>query len=277
MTRPDAAKILSRWPYSDAAVAAYSTAMTAAFSDARVRGIIEAICADYAGDRPIDMRARLAELAGLAGALGEHEYTVKMLPYIALLDAAWEKYRERGIPREIYLDSFADLLWKTRECRTRHGVYGSAVAFWHWRFFELKCFALGRLQFEPVEYDSAPALNVHIPSSGRLIYEDCVSSYQRAREFFGMSRFVCDSWLLHPACRGLGEGSGIRRFAADYELQYVTDDPQFLDVWNIFGMPFTGDCAALPADTSLRRLWRDYLLGGGVPGRGFGLYNGGGL
>ena len=277
MRQPDTEKILSRWPYSDAAVVAYSTAMTAAFEHPGARGIIEALHERYVGGEDIDMRAALAELVAYAPELGVHEFTVKMLPLIALLEAAREKYRERGISGEIYDSSFADLLWKTRECRARHGVYGTAVAFWHWRFFELKCFALGRLQFEPVEYDGAPALNVHIPSSGRLRNEDCAESYGRAYEFFGIRRFVCDSWLLHPVCRGLNGGSGIRAFAEDYELQYVTDDPQFLDVWNIFGVPFTGDYAALPADTSLQRLWRGYLMSGGVPGRGFGTYNGGDL
>lgn len=273
MEKPDVGKILAHWPYDDAAVAACSTAMTAVFSNPSTRGIIEAIHEDYVRGADIDMRARLAELAAYAPALGEHEYTVKLLPYIALLDAAWDKYRERGISGGIYEDSFADLLWKTRECRARHGVYGTAAAFWHWRFFELKCFALGRLQFERVEYEGAPALNVHIPSSGRLVYEDCERSYRRAYEFFGIRRFVCDSWLLHPVCRGLDGDSGIRAFASDYELQYVTDDPQFLDVWNIFGVPYSGDASAMPGNTSLQRLWKEHLMGGGVPGRGLGLFS----
>lgn len=138
--------------------------------------------------------------------------------------------------------------------------------------FEFRIFGLGRLQFEPVEYAGAPALSVHIPSSGPLRHPDCADSYARAADFFGQRRFVCDSWLLHPVCHGLPEGSGIRSFAADYELQFVTDDPKFLDVWNIFGCAWTGSAADLPADTTLRRLWRDYLLRGGVPGRGYGLY-----
>ena len=58
----------------------------------------------------------------------------------------------------------------------------------------------------------------------------------RAREFFGLGRFVVDSWLLHPVCLKLRPDSGIRQFMADYELQFITDDPQFLDVWNIFGV-----------------------------------------
>ncbi len=277
MKQPETEKILSRWPYSNAAVAAYSTAMAAAFEHPGARGIIESLYGRYLGGEDIDMRAALAELAAYAPELGVHEFTVKILPHIALLEAAREKYRERGISEDIYDGSFADLLWKTRECEKRHGVCGSAAALWEWQFFELRRFALGRLQFDQVEYEGAPALNVHIPASGRLVYEDCERSYRRAYDFFGISRFVCDSWLLHPVCRGLDGDSGIRAFASDYELQYVTDDPQFLDVWNIFGVPFTGDYAALPADTSLQRLWRGHLMSGGVPGRGFGTYNGGDL
>ena len=94
----------------------------------------------------------------------------------------------------------------------------------------------------------------------------------RAREFFGLGRFVVDSWLLHPVCLKLRPDSGIRQFMADYELQFITDDPQFLDVWNIFGVAWEGDAEKLPADTSLRRIWREHLLSEGIPGRGFGLY-----
>ncbi len=277
MGAPDVGKILSRWPYSEAAVAAYSTAMTAAFSNRKARAIIEKALDDYAADRVMDARAVLSELGSLAPDLHLHEYTLKMLPYIALLDSAWEKFRERDIPWEVYLDSFADLLWKTAECMRFHGICGSAAAFWHWRFFELKCFGLGRLQFEVSEYKGAQVLNTHIPSSGRLRHEDCVKSYRRAMGFFGLNSFVCDSWLLHPVCGGLDKTSGIRAFASDYELQFITDDPKFLDVWNIFGAAFSGDYSDLPSNTSLQRLWKGYLMAGGVPGRGFGLYNGGEL
>lgn len=152
------------------------------------------------------------------------------------------------------------------------GVWGSAAAAWDWGFFELRIFGIGRLQFEPLDYAGKPALNVHIPSSRPLIHAECLDSYVRAREFFGLGRFVVDSWLLHPVCLKLRPDSGIRQFMADYELQFITDDPQFLDVWNIFGVAWEGDAEKLPADTSLRRIWREHLLSGGIPGRGFGLY-----
>ena len=130
MKQPETEKILSRWPYSNAAVAAYSTAMAAAFEHPGARGIIEALHERYVGGEDIDMRAALAELAAYAPELGAHEYTVKILPHIALLEAAREKYRERGISEDIYDGSFADLLWKTRECEKRHGVCGSVAALW---------------------------------------------------------------------------------------------------------------------------------------------------
>ena len=272
MQGPDVSRILSRWPYPEAAVAAYSSAMTAAFNDPEARSAIESAMSDYAAGRRLDARALLAHLESLGPECGVHGYTMRMLPLIAALDAAEVKYRERGLSGEMFRDSFADLLWKTLECGRRHGVWGSTAALWTWGFFEFRIFGLGRLQFEPVEYAGAPALSVHSPSSGPLRHPDCAHSYARAADFFGQRRFVCDSWLLHPVCHGLPEGSGIRSFAADYELQFVTDDPKFLDVWNIFGCAWTGSAADLPADTTLRRLWRDYLLRGGVPGRGYGLY-----
>lgn len=272
MYGPDVRRILSRWPYPEAAVAAYSTAMTAAFGNSEVRCEIETSAADYEAGEEIDARALLARMEELALDCGVSAYTMRMLPLIALLDTAEKKYSERGLSEEMFRNSFADLLWKTLECERFHGIWGSTAALWTWRFFEFRIFGLGRLQFEPIEFGGKAALSVHIPSSGPLIYADCQDSYARAAEFFGFSRFFCDSWLLHPVCRGLPENSGIRRFASDYELQFVTDDPKFLDVWNIFGTAWTGDASALPADTSLRRLWREHLLSGGVPGRGSGLY-----
>ncbi len=272
MGAPNVKRILARWPYPEAAVEAYSTAMTAAFGHPGAWELIEKAVDNCAAGEKTDIRALLDALGALSEECGVPSQTLRQLPLIASLDAAEARYRALGLSGEMFRDSFADLLWKTLECGRRHGVWGSTAALWTWGFFEFRIFGLGRLQFEPVEYAGAPALSVHIPSSGPLRHPDCADSYARAADFFGLRRFVCDSWLLHPVCRGLPEGSGIRSFAADYELQFVTDDPKFLDVWNIFGCAWTGSAADLPADTTLRRLWRDYLLRGGVPGRGYGLY-----
>lgn len=272
MGAPNVKRILARWPYPEAAVEAYSTAMTAAFGHQGAWELIEKAVDNCAAGEKTDIRALLDALGALSEECGVPSQTLRQLPLIASLDAAEARYRALGLSGEMFRDSFADLLWKTRECFRRFGVWGSAAAAWDWGFFELRIFGLGRLQFEPLDYAGKPALNVHIPSSRPLIHAECLDSYVRAQEFFGLGRFVVDSWLLHPVCLKLRPDSGIRQFMADYELQFITDDPQFLDVWNIFGVAWEGDAEKLPADTSLRRIWREHLLSGGIPGRGFGLY-----
>ncbi|MFR5888835.1 MAG: hypothetical protein ACLUFK_10035 [Oscillospiraceae bacterium] len=56
-----------------------------------------------------------------------HGYTMRMLPLIATLDAAEEKYRERGLSGEMFRDLCGPAL-KTLECGRRHGVWGSTAA-----------------------------------------------------------------------------------------------------------------------------------------------------
>lgn len=134
MQGPDVSRILSRWPYPEAAVAAYSTAMTAAFNNPEAGSAIESAMADYEAGRRIDARALLAHMEALAPECGVDAYTMRMLPLIAALDAAEEKYRECGLSGEMFRDSFADLLWKTLECGRHHGIWGSTAALWTWGF-----------------------------------------------------------------------------------------------------------------------------------------------
>ena len=281
---PYVRRVLSRWDYDADAVAAYARAMEAAMRLPESAEVLERTAADYASGKSLNIKSVLAQMDGFAPVCGESPYTMRMLPYICMLDAAHHRYDEAGIGEDVYTGSFADLLWKTRECRRVYGIWGTFAAPWFYRFFELKCFALGRLQFEFTAFSADGPLvrgerviNVHIPSSGPLNHADCEESYDRAAGFFGFRGgdtvpFVCDSWMLHPLCAGLDEGSGIRRFAADYTLLRVIDDPDRSDVWRIFDVPWSGDASALPENTSLQRLFRRQLLSGGTIGRGYGLY-----
>ena len=277
-------RILSPWDYDPDAVQTYGRALEAAMGHPEARAVLEKVSSAYEAGDEVEIRAVLSSMDSFAAPCGEHAYTMRMLPYLCLLEPARARYAAAGLDGELYRDSFADLLWKTRECRRIYGVWGSFVAPWFYRFFALKCFALGRLQFEWIAFQDdapleqgTPVLNVHVPSSGPLRAEDCEASYDRAARFFGVGPgapvpFVCDSWLLHPLCAGLAEGSGIRRFAADYRLLHVTEDPDYMDMWIIFGRPWDGDAAGLPEDTALRRLFKGHLLSGGRMGRGYGLY-----
>ena len=277
-------QLLSPWDYHPEAVETYGRAMEAAMALPEARTLLEGTVAAYEAGENLDIRGVLAQMDGFAAPCCHSPYTMRMLPYLCLLEPARAKYAAAGLDGGIYHDSFADLLWKTRECHRIYGVWGSFVAAWFYRFFELKCFALGRLQFELTAFQAdAPlargtqVINVHIPSSGPLEAAQCEDSYARAVDFFGFDRqkpvpFVCDSWLLHPLCAGLGEGSAIRRFAARYQLLYVIDDPGYGDMWILFGRPWDRNPSSLPEDTTLQRIFKTHLLSGGSVGRGYGLY-----
>ena len=141
-------RLLSRWDYAPEAVEAYGRAMERAMRNAGAHEALERAVDGYEAGGDMDIRALLAQMDGFAAPCGESPYTMRMLPYIAMLDGAAARYGSAGIGEKVYHDSFADLLWKTRECHRVYGVWGSFVAPWFYRFFELKCFALGRLQFE---------------------------------------------------------------------------------------------------------------------------------
>ena len=280
----DVKRLLKRWDYDPDAVATYGRALESVMRVPEAANLLKTTVSAYAAGESVDIKVVLSSMDRFAKCCGESPYTMRMLPYICMLDDALLRYKTNGISEDIYTDSFADLLWKTRECYRIYGVWGSFVAPWFYRFFELKCFALGRLQFELASFKAdAPLLrderviNVHIPSSGPLRTADCEESYEKAVRFFAYEReesvpFVCDSWLLHPMCKSLDKNSGIRRFAANYELLYVIDDPDYTDMWIIFGKPWYGDAHALPEDTQLRRLVKRRLLSGESVGRGYGLY-----
>lgn len=277
-------KLLARWEYAPDAVEVYGRALGAAMRHQEARAVLESTVAAYEAGGDVEMRDVLVRMGSLAGACGESAYTMYMLPYLCLLEPARARYAAAGLDEAVYTESFADLLWKSRECHKIYGVWGSFVAAWFYRFFALKCFALGRLQFEWTDFRAdAPlargerVINVHIPSCGPLRASECEDSYVRAAHFFGLGSktvvpFVCDSWILHPLCAGLTGSSGIRQFAADYKLLYTIDDPDCTDMWIIFGRPWDGNPAALPEDTALRRVFKQHLCSGGVVGRGYGLY-----
>ena len=265
-------QLLAPWDYHPEAVETYGRAMEAAMGHQQARAVLEGTVQAYQAGETVDIKGVLAQMDTFAAPCGQSPYTMQMLPYLCLLEPARAKYAAAGLEEGIYHDSFADLLWKTRECHRIYGVWGSFVAAWFYRFFELKCFALDRLQFELTDFRAdAPlnrgerVINVHVPSCGPLREADCEASYARAAAFFQMEDrtggvpFVCDSWLLHPLCAGLGETSGIRRFAARYRLLYIIDDPGYGDMWIIFGRPWDGEPDGLPEDTALPRLFNERL------------------
>ena len=248
------------------------------------------IACEYEKDYKKDLLAATKEADVAAEAAGVHKYTAELLLFLLLTGPLREYYKARGISMKIWHDSCMDLHWKLMECKRVYGIWGSFVAWWFPGFFDLTRFALGRLQFElidfPEEYMEAgherpvgmpKAINVHIPSCGKLNRDEYLDSYRQATEFFADSfegdsvAFICESWLLfEPHREMMPANSGIVGFMNDYEIFLQKESNE--DLWRIFHREYDGRPETLPEDTGLQRAYKAWLMDGKKPGFGYGIF-----
>ncbi|NLK26943.1 MAG: DUF5596 domain-containing protein [Clostridiales bacterium] len=154
--------------------------------DARER--FEAHLDLYFRDQLKDYNQAWLDLEKAAELSREHKYTVHLLFLICLSKHLRERYKDRGISYQIFYDSMCDLKWKLFECHKMYDIWGSFVADWEKGFFTMDLFALGRLHFELIPWAYSyekdgyqvkkgdTVINIHIPSCGPLLYEDCLDS-----------------------------------------------------------------------------------------------------
>ena len=258
--------------------------------EANCAAVYDTIVKEYRCDIHRDLKLALKEVDEAAEKAGVHRYSGELLLFLLLAEPLREYYEKRGLPMQIWHDSCMDLHWKLMECRRVYGIWGSFVAWWFPRFFEMTCFALGRFEFElidfPEEYEEAglkkpenmpKVINVHIPSCGKLNREDYLKSYDQAAEFFADAfpgeeiAFVCESWLLFEGHKEmLPADSGIVGFLSDYECFLQKESEE--DLWRIFHREWDGNAEALPEDTGLQKAYKKLLLEGKKPGFGYGIF-----
>lgn len=202
------------------------------------------------------------------------EYTAYILMLICMTPELHKKYTQKYIDDEIFYATIADLKYKLEECRLVHGKCGTFVPGWYKGFFEMKIFALGRLQFEinhtwfecDVDGVHIPkgtkALSVHIPRTGtKLDHSLVLDSYNTAKEFFKDEFddnviFICNSWLLYPWNREvLKEGSNLAQFYDDFTIVRSGEYANYSEAWRLFDCLYDGNPDNLPNDTSLRRAY----------------------
>ncbi|MBQ9773034.1 MAG: DUF5596 domain-containing protein [Clostridia bacterium] len=247
----------------------------------------------YDRDLHCDFGELRARAAALAPRVCMHAYTMKLLLFVCLARRARDYYREAGLADALWHDTMMDLKYKMEECREVYGICGSFTQTWFDGFFELKRFALGRLQFEVINFGhtyekngkrlmpDSRVINVHIARTGTPLDEkSCDEAFARAASFFAKDlgdtpvAFVCHSWLLYPEHESmLPAHSNVlgfqRRFTLVENGVYGDDHPE---LWRLFDRPFTGDFDVLPYDSSLRRAYVDHLKAGGKTGWGFGVF-----
>ena len=253
-------------------------------------GILRDAVSAYEANINLDFEEEILKRAkDISGAAGIHPYTADLLMFICLTKHLKRIYSEKGLDSAIYKNSVLDLKWKLEECKTLRGICGSFVAFWFPRFFNLKTFALGRLQFEitNIKYDyekngvkltkgESKVINVHIPRTGTSMdKESCDKSYAQAKEFFKneigeVCAFVCHSWLLYPENLNiLPSHTNTYRFMSEYDIiDWGYNEGQ--DLWRLFDTHEMNP-ERLPTNGSLRRAYVEHLKSGGRVGWGYGI------
>ncbi|MBQ7378521.1 MAG: DUF5596 domain-containing protein [Clostridia bacterium] len=249
----------------------------------------ESAIATYKANIDCDYNALTAQSKKAARLAGVHNHTTDLLLFICLSKHLRKLYAERGIDDAIWHDSMLDLRYKLEECKLVRGVRGMFVAFWMPGWFKMTRFALGRLQFEIVDFGreyqkdgivlgkESKVLNMHIPRSGRPLSKELYEeSFTRAKEFFrdqlpdGPVPFVCHSWLLYPRMTEfVSEKSNVRRFMEEFEI-LSWDDSDGESLWCLFDTAERNP-DRLPTDTSLRRAFVGRLKSGGRVGWGYGI------
>lgn len=176
-----------------------------------------------------------------------------LLSFLYLCENLEQYYQEKGIDRQILLDTLHDLVIWTNIWTDLTGRLCLRELGWLQMHMSGKLFRLGRLQFALGEAHYAVperglkkgdnVIEVHIPEVGPLDREACEQSLAMAREFFAKhfpefeyQYFTCHSWLLDTSLEELlSENSNILKFQDMFEIveQDVSDDIlKYVFTWN---------------------------------------------
>ncbi len=192
-------------------------------------------------------------------------------------------YLEKGIPEEIYWNTFSDLTVWCLDCAEKYGVYGIDEYRWFRRHLKLQLFGLGRLQFEKTasEWDVSvqgteiakgdTLISVHIPAGEPLEEGACRDAFARAFDFWGEAYFyVCHSWLLFPGLKDiLPKESNILKFQNFFRIVRTDFDERQAEQ-RIFGT-VQENPEKYRRKTFLQKAAASYLQEGHLLGNGLGI------
>lgn len=229
----------------------------------------------------MDIKTAAQAYEALKGVLGTDEGNIKML--LCQLECARRdeaRYAQRGISREVFVDTMKCFTRFIRECGEKHnGKLFFDRGYWSYRQVAMTLFRVGALEYEfRSMHTGEPALTIHIPSDADFSPASIDASLAAAKKMFVASfpeyrgtRIICDSWLLSPTLRTLlPETSNIVAFQDRFEIVSVNDTRNACLNW-IFKVEGDVDFATLPENTSLQRRAKAHLLAGGVIGSAYGV------
>lgn len=250
-------------------------------------GIFEAVYRAQPLEIPLDLENPQKTLEALE-AFAEQENGLRILRfYLDWAVKLKEQYDAVGIPEQVFWDGMRDITIWAEDYHDKHGVPGFAEWGWVATTLSLKVFRLGRLQFEPMQLDTAivcdghtypegtMVLNVHIPAGQPLDIAEVRAAMDYAPKFFKMhfqktcTLFICHSWLLSPQLKELlQEDSRILQFQNLFSVYEVDQERQAEE--RVFGF-LTDDPKTYPEATSLQKKMKASLLAGKSFGMGRGI------
>jgi hypothetical protein len=243
-------------------------------------------------DKEIQIENVLDELDKMSNDIKISNYTLHFYFYMKCSYILYNRFIANNISEEVFWNTINDLKCKLMECYEIYGVWGTFVATWFPRFFDMTRFAIGRFQYETINFPyelyekkgvtvkkGDIVYNIHIPSSGPLLKAARMESYRKAAVFYKENfknrptAFVCNSWLLFPShIKFLPKTSNILTFMNDFDIISSGFDENYNDLWRIFYKQYTGNIEELPKETSLQRAYVDWLRTGNKVGYGNGVF-----
>lgn len=234
----------------------------------------------------------LKKTEALEEEFGVHKYTLDLFMLLVCWGILEQRYEEKGLSHELFIDTLQDIRCKLVECHDVYGVYGIFVGSWYLGFFDMTRFTLGRLQYELKTYELEESyegngycvkkgdkvINIHIPSDGNLNPEAAEASLQLAMEYYKDEFvgkpyvFVMDSWLLDKDLMALMPEGNIKKFVEHFTVLHGQKEEKFMDGWRVFYSEWEKDPSDLPRRTRLQKAIAEYLQNGGTLGEGYGIF-----
>ncbi len=210
-----------------------------------------------------------------------------VLVYMTAAGYTHEIYKEKGLPDEVFYDTFNCLPEKMETCRKFTGKWGYPSILWPLYHVHLTRFRIGRLTYDMqtvpddlISRDYLPfqkgdqVLKIHISDNESLA--GCAESMRSARAFFTRyypeyknAVMLTRTWLLDPRLTALlSPDSNIIKFQQLFHIyDYINNEQEVLR--RIFG-EYKENLDAYTPTSSLARAVLPYLKAGNRLGSGLG-------
>lgn len=177
-----------------------------------------------------------------------------LLSILYMCEGLSQRYKERGIPEEILMDTLNDIvIWTNTWSEIKGELYLGSLD-WLSHHFNMRLFKVGRLQYYigKAKQDNQQLgikkgddeIGIHIPAAGPLDIDACKASIMQAQEFLATyfpnvkyEYFSCHSWLLDDGLKKiLPESSNIIKFG-DMFTKVSSDESdailRYVFGWNV--------------------------------------------